>query len=847
MKSFVRILSVLPAAVSFLFVCGVASAAAEGPADAASGVVRRIFGPTAVADVSFVAREVGREGEHDAYDFTAANGSLTVTGGTPVALARGYYDYLKSAGIGQFGWSGARFERPARWPDAAATHGASPVKYRYDFNVVTYGYTMPYWTWARWERELDWMALHGINLPLALVANEAISERVWKSIGLTQPEIDAAVVGPAHLPWYRMGNIAGHDGPLPASWHKDQIALQHQILGRMKQLGITPVTPAFAGFVPAGIRRLLPDAELHRTAWAFPAEKQATFLSPNDPAFNRIGRLFITEWEKEFGKSSYFLSDSFNEMELPKNGKSPAEQLTGYGQAIYRSIADADPDATWVIQGWMFGYQRKIWTPENLAALLSKVPDDKMLLLDLAADYNATHWHNGMNYDFHRGFYNKPWVYSVIPNMGGKTMFTGVWDFYAKGFATANDSPNRGRLIGAGAAGEGIENNELIHELCYDAAWSSKPVDLATWLPSYAKARYGAAPTGVLEAWDIYRRTCNAGLNDHPSFNWQVLRRQGTIKPFPEFHEAAEKFLSAAPELKKEKTYQADAIEVAALSLGMRADEWFRIAYDAQDERAYDLRDTAVANGLRHLATLDRLLESHPVYRLERWTSFARAHGENDARKDAYESNARRLVTTWGPPINDYSCRMWSGLVRDFYAPRIREQFEALKAGREFVRAPWEEKWVQAHGVSRVEPFADPVQAAASAIAALRAEKLPAAVPTNGDVIATWDTPQMSKDGAWVTLEVPVTLDKVRHSRGIRFLYKSGYHRLDMRSVTLVADGKEVAKDAHNGTAGLDHKGAIYKLSVPADATGNNSCTLKLEVRSDGGTDSRGVVLLLPE
>ena len=39
-----------------------------------------------------------------------------------------------------------------------------------------------------------------------------------------------------------------------------------------------------------------------------------------------------------------------------------------------------------------------------------------MLLLDLAADYNKTFWRNGMNWDVFKGFFNKPWVYSVVPN-----------------------------------------------------------------------------------------------------------------------------------------------------------------------------------------------------------------------------------------------------------------------------------------------------------------------------------------------------------------------------------------------------------------------------------------------
>ena len=59
-----------------------------------------------------------------------------------------------------------------------------------------------------------------------------------------------------------------------------------------------------------------------------------------------------------------------------------------YGEKVYSSIKRANKDAVWVMQGWMFGYQRHIWDYETLGALVSRVPDDKMLLLDLAVDYN---------------------------------------------------------------------------------------------------------------------------------------------------------------------------------------------------------------------------------------------------------------------------------------------------------------------------------------------------------------------------------------------------------------------------------------------------------------------------
>lgn len=37
---------------------------------------------------------------------------------------------------------------------------------------------MAFWNWDRWEQEIDWMALRGINLPLAFVGQEAIFQRV---------------------------------------------------------------------------------------------------------------------------------------------------------------------------------------------------------------------------------------------------------------------------------------------------------------------------------------------------------------------------------------------------------------------------------------------------------------------------------------------------------------------------------------------------------------------------------------------------------------------------------------------------------------------------------------------
>lgn len=45
----------------------------------------------------------------------------------------------------------------------------SPFQYRYALNYATLNYTMSFYSWKDWERELDWMALHGVNLMMAAV------------------------------------------------------------------------------------------------------------------------------------------------------------------------------------------------------------------------------------------------------------------------------------------------------------------------------------------------------------------------------------------------------------------------------------------------------------------------------------------------------------------------------------------------------------------------------------------------------------------------------------------------------------------------------------------------------
>lgn len=764
------------------------------------------------------------------FHYAVRDGKLHLRASSGVALCRGFYDYAKRHDGGLFTWSGSNLRLPPLPSAGEERRVVSPFRHHYYLNVVTFGYSAPYWDWDRWQQEIDWMALHGIDMPLALTAYEAIIARVWKKLGLTDEEINQYFVGPAHLPWMRMGNVSGIDGPLNADWHRGQIALQHKILDRMRALGMKPVCPGFAGFVPQAIRRISPQAELVTTHWA--GSFSNWMLKPSDPLFRKICTAFIREWEKEFGKNEYYLVDSFNEMEIPfpeKGTPERYEQVAQYGESVYQAIAAANPDAVWAMQGWMFGYQRDIWDAETLQALLSRVPDDRMLLLDLAVDYNTQFWHSQVNWEYYRGFFRKSWIYSVIPNMGGKTGMTGVLEFYANGHLSALASADKGRLAGHGMAPEGIENNEVIYELVTDAGWSSARIDLEEWLAAYSANRYGSCPEEVRRYWALLLRSVYGTFTDHPRYNWQFRPgsvRKGSINLCPEFFQAIESF-AAARTLSGNARYRTDLAELAALYAGGKAEMLTR-----HIDQAYARGDTAQALRLqsRFAATLramDSLLCAHPTLRLERWLDFARQAARTPEQAQQYARNARRIVTIWGPPVDDYSARVWSGLIRDYYLPRWQHYFAARNAHEHFDFAAWEQAWVDrgAQPLSPAQPPADVASAARQLIASTRDIAEPAAA--GADVLGTWQ----SEGAGEFTFAFALSAAQLRSLRGVVVQPGDGEARVGLTGAEVVADGKIVARSRPEAADGPG--AARCRFEADSLSGGNNGCTLRLTLRAD--------------
>lgn len=807
---------------------------------AAQDVIGRVF-----PDLSprLKIHSLNKLNSYDRFEQSLKGENLHVSGSSGVAIARGVYDFIRNNTLGISSWTGNRLELPLSLDKCKTRAITSPFEHHYYFNVVTYGYTLAYWDWKRWEQEIDWMALHGIDMPLALVANEAISARVWKKLGLTEDEISEYFVGPAHLPWMRMGNISGIDGPLPQEWHADQIKLQHQILKRMKSLGMKPICPGFAGFVPQAMKRLYPNIEIVETSWG--GAFHNWMLSPEEDLFHTIGKLFIAEWEKEFGKNDYYIVDSFNEMEIPfpsKDDPKRYSQLASYGEKVYNSIKATNKDAVWVMQGWMFGYQRDIWDYKTLEALVSKVPNDKMLLLDLAVDYNTCFWNNEVNWEYYQGFYNKPWVYSVIPNMGGKSGMTGVLSFYANGHLEALKSSNRGRLVGFGMAPEGIENNEVIYELLADAGWSNKELDIDKWLKDYSISRYGKYTGGLDRFWKGMRASVYGSFTDHPRYNWQLrpgMLHKGSVNTTSEFYNGIEELSKDIDSYSDSPLFDLDFKEWSAAYIGGKLE----ILTQHIDE-AYLLDDTSLAKSLENdfiylMKGMDALLNNHPTKDLKSWLSLAaNKAGNNMLLRNYYEKNARRIVSIWGPPVDDYSARIWSGLIRDYYLPRWRHYFKQKKTGNCFDYSNWERNWVENNsGLSSCSFNNDSLTSAFSLIK--KASRILPVQEFDGETIGNWKIDLGASD---TILTYAISAQSLKKSKGILIRQYGEDIEVQINSIYLIADGKKYTILDQNKKF---VRSILLPLSLPRQFTSNNECRLEFNLKNMNNSNSVGDVKLL--
>jgi len=162
----------------------------------------------------FEVEELISKSGKDEFEIESKSGKIILRGSSGVAVASALYHYLTEYAHCQITWNGTNLSLPEKLPVVPAKiNKATVYNYRYNLNYCTFNYSMSWWDWERWQKEIDWMALHGINMPLAITGEEYTWLEVYKDMGFSENELKDFFSGPAYFGWFWMGNLDGWGGP----------------------------------------------------------------------------------------------------------------------------------------------------------------------------------------------------------------------------------------------------------------------------------------------------------------------------------------------------------------------------------------------------------------------------------------------------------------------------------------------------------------------------------------------------------------------------------------------------------------------------------------------------------
>lgn len=634
----------------------------------------------------FIFEIISQENGKDVFEIESKDRKIIIRGNNCVSMASGLNWYLKyychchvSLNV-----NCEQLNLPKPLPPInTKVRLSSPFKYRNFFNYCTFGYTMAWWDWSQWERMIDYMALNGINMPLAITGQEAVWQEVLRELGFSEKQIRDFFVGPAFLPWKWMGNIDGLAGPLPQHWINSHGRLQQNIVKRERSLGMTPILQGFTGHVPASIIEVFPEVVIHQTTpWA--GMSGTWFLDPQDPLFQRIGKAFIQKQTLLFGTDHLYDADCFNEINPHTNDPVFINKM---GKSVYKAMQTADPEAIWVFQGWFLFWQPDFWQASQVRALLGAVPDDRMIGLDLYAESRPV-WKKTA------AFYNKPWVWNVFCNLSQQVNMSGDLKTIQVNLTEALESERAGKLRGIGMMMEGLSYNPIIQEFITEKNWRPEPVDIKEWVTAYARRRYGSDDPRPQKAWQLllegpYSRNITNGYESIICFTPKLTRfipvesdRFGVGYNAAKVTEACQLLLDCSNQLKDIASYRFDVTHFTREMLSNLANLFnynISLAYQNKNEKALAEHSETF---LQLIRDMDELLGTNEHFLLGKWTADARRWGTNREEKDFYEWNARSLVTMWEPAkksqLRDYASKQWNGLLKHFYLPRWKMYLNLL-------------------------------------------------------------------------------------------------------------------------------------------------------------------------
>ena len=620
-------------------------------------------------------KEIPKENNEDIFIIETKKDKLYISASSTSAASRGLDWYVKHVANQSISHMGDNVKNLKKLPEVTQPiKRKSFVPYRYALNYCTINYSFSFYTWNEWEKELDWMALNGVNIMLAPVGTEKVWYNTLIKLGYTDQEAKAFIPGPAFTAWWLMGNLEGWGGPVSNQLIDQQADLQKKILKRMKELGIEPILQGFYGMVPHDLNKKegFKDAPvIDQGKWVFTEFTRPAILVPTSSHFSQVADVYYDEMKKLYGNDiKYFGGEPFHE-----GGKTKGVDVPAVAKHVQETMQKNYPNSTWVLQGWQSNPSDDI---------LKGLKKENTLIIELFGE-NTDNWYK------RKGYSGTSFIWSNVSNFGEKNGLYGKLQRFIDEVYRAKNSEYGQYLKGVGIIPEGIINNPVAYDLMLDLAWQDEKPNLDEWLKAYTIYRYGKENQQVINAWKEFAQTvysnpevyqegpsetiyaARPSLSVNPVSSWGTRKRNYDIK---RFKNAVKIFVQADDEFKDIETYQTDKIDFLRQVWSDKGDDAYARLVSTINYQDKERIKNAGNAFIDMVKTQDELLGNNKFFTLNRWLDEATNFGKNlpDAKNVMY--NAKGQITFWGPDnlprttLRDYAHKDWNGLLGSLYLER---------------------------------------------------------------------------------------------------------------------------------------------------------------------------------
>ena len=608
-----------------------------------------------IAD-QFLLKTIESDNGYDCYEIYSEDKKVVLAGNSPLSQAMAYYDYLgKYHGVvitsGDYDISTIS---SAPLPEEKISRTIKK-KIRAMTSYESFSLNGNFRGFDRWEKEIDFMAMHGFNRALQPVGFDGVLFRTLTDIGMPENFCLEFSSGPAFLMNQLTGNIAGTNSVNSKEYLERKITVGKLISDRERSLGIEPIFPAAIPSVPFSLRKKYIKMDIFKAPmwYNFPP---IFFIRPKNAFFSVFNKKFLTIQREALGETHSYIFEGVYESD--KKGYN--SHLADLGKALEEMLGEFDAEAVCYLH-----------TSSINADFFKNCSGDRYIFLDNCEMSKSSDILNGRK---------------CIPEISGNRYGrTGIYGNVQK----LCDNPFANSELGGALSFETFDINPVYCAAALKAITTDSSFDRDEFIRDFCAKRYktDSFTDDIISLIDLCSSDECTGsiICARPCTNVKHTAPYDTMERDYDFHRLYQIAQNIAnSDDKKIDATRADLQSIVrqflsdlAYPVYIKATEFFKEKNVRNFEQASNLF-------LEICEDIDRLLRTREETNFCTKYLEAQELGSSQEEKESLQINFLLLHTIWGPfdhsILYDTVWNEWGGLVKDYYEARWHMYYRSLAA-----------------------------------------------------------------------------------------------------------------------------------------------------------------------